>query len=127
MPSSFSDCCRPWLARLLNDRSFRPPMSVTRPTLIFLPEGADDEEDDVDEPPDDEDLLSLLEPHAAAKSRRAAMAIATISRREERADTSVTPSQRWFGIGTVVRTPGRGASLSRRPAVPQRSEHVIGR
>src|SRR3954451_24065988 len=44
MPSCFTAFCRPWLASWLNDRSFRPPMSVTRPTLIFLPCGALDAE-----------------------------------------------------------------------------------
>src|SRR6478609_4902996 len=37
MPRSFSALCRPTYARWLNERSFRPPMSVTRPTLIGLP------------------------------------------------------------------------------------------
>src|SRR4051812_10559252 len=39
MPSSFSARCSPWFASWLNPRSLRPPMSVTRPTLIFFPAG----------------------------------------------------------------------------------------
>src|SRR3954451_20761142 len=37
MPSSFWARCSPTYARWLNERSFKPPMSVTSPTLIFLP------------------------------------------------------------------------------------------
>src|SRR6476660_5387276 len=37
MPRSFSAFCSPTYARWLNERSFRPPMSVTSPTLIGLP------------------------------------------------------------------------------------------
>src|SRR4051794_14057748 len=71
-------------------------MSVTRPTLIdFFDEAAV-----VDEPLDDDDFLSsLLEPQAAAKRSMAAMAIATIARRDERAGTSWTPSRRWIVSG----------------------------
>src|SRR3954466_16250803 len=39
MPRSFSACSRPALASWLKERSFRPPMSVTSPTLIFLAAG----------------------------------------------------------------------------------------
>src|SRR3954447_669190 len=37
MPSSLIARCRPTYARWLNERSLRPPMSVTRPTLMGLP------------------------------------------------------------------------------------------
>src|SRR4030081_3240659 len=37
MPSSRCALRRPTYERWLKPRSFRPPMSVTRPTLIFLP------------------------------------------------------------------------------------------
>src|SRR4051794_34112936 len=37
MPRSLLAFSRPWLASWLNERSLRPPMSVTRPTLSFLP------------------------------------------------------------------------------------------
>src|SRR3954471_5839024 len=37
MPSLLSALVRPTSARWLNERSLRPPMSVTSPTLIFLP------------------------------------------------------------------------------------------
>src|SRR4051812_35728450 len=43
-PSCVWASSRPLLARKLNERSLRPPMSVTRPTLIFLPCGALDAE-----------------------------------------------------------------------------------
>ena len=42
-PSSDLARSRPSLASWLNERSLRPPMSVTRPTLIFLPSGVDSE------------------------------------------------------------------------------------
>src|SRR4051812_12367120 len=61
MPSCLTAFCRPWLASWLNERSLRPPMSVTRPTLIFLPCGALDAELLLEPPP----LLSSLLPHAA--------------------------------------------------------------
>src|SRR3954464_14990639 len=44
MPSCACASSRPLLARKLNERSLRPPMSVTRPTLVFLPCGALDAE-----------------------------------------------------------------------------------
>src|SRR5262245_24590898 len=58
-------CCfaswRPLFARKLNERSLRPPMSVTSPTLICLPDDAA-----VDEPLVLDVLLPLsLLPHAA--------------------------------------------------------------
>src|ERR1700750_15873 len=62
MPSWLLASCRPLFARKLNERSLRPPMSVTSPTLICLPDEAVD-----DEPlllPLVELPLSLL-PHAA--------------------------------------------------------------
>src|SRR3954447_17537642 len=37
MPSSLIARCRPTYARWLNERPLRPPMSVTRPTLMGLP------------------------------------------------------------------------------------------
>src|ERR1044072_6373552 len=43
MPSSDLARSRPSLASGLNERSLRPPMSVTRPTLIFLAPGVDSE------------------------------------------------------------------------------------
>src|SRR5687768_11331029 len=39
-PSCSSARLRPWFARKLKERSSRPPMSVTRPTLIAGPAGA---------------------------------------------------------------------------------------
>src|SRR5919205_3305673 len=63
IPSCFSASCRPLLARKLNERSFRPPMSVTRPTLIFLaPDDALEDDELLLEPPPP---LSLLPPQAA--------------------------------------------------------------
>src|SRR4029453_6489361 len=44
MPSWLLASSRPLLARALNERSLRPPMSVTRPTLIFLAGAAVDVE-----------------------------------------------------------------------------------
>src|SRR3954453_15230174 len=39
MPSELFASSRPLFANALNERSLRPPMSVTSPTLIFLPAG----------------------------------------------------------------------------------------
>src|SRR3954452_3288671 len=67
---------RPLLARKLNERSLRPPMSVTRPTLSFEPLDAADDELLLELPPP----LSSLPPHAATPraptARLRAMAIA---------------------------------------------------
>src|SRR6478672_321472 len=80
-PSWLFASSRPLLARALNERSLRPPMSVTRPTLIFLPAGLAAVEDD------DELLLdvSLELPQAATPNAVTdmvrAMAIALRERR----------------------------------------------
>src|ERR1700748_2154340 len=70
MPRSFSAFCRPTYARWLNERSFRPPMSVTRPTLIALPLLA--VVDDPELEPDVEVELSELDPQAATPIASAA-------------------------------------------------------
>src|SRR6266545_3148591 len=51
MPSSRSARCRPTKDRWLKPRSLRPPMSVTRPTLIVFPPGAVVPEDFFPPPP----------------------------------------------------------------------------
>src|SRR6478609_4389987 len=82
MPSWLLASSRPLLARALNEWSLRPPMSVTRPTRIFLPAGLAAVEDD----DEDELLLELLElpqaatPNAVTDMVRA-MAIALRERR----------------------------------------------
>src|SRR3954464_8697035 len=75
MPSSFSARCRPTKARWLNERSLRPPMSVTSPTLMGLPlAGAE---------PDVElelVLLLSLEPHQGTASASAAHPPSAVAR-----------------------------------------------
>src|SRR4051812_47444422 len=92
MPSEDFADSRPWLASELNERSLRPPMSVTRPTLIALPAGAAA----VEVVPAAADVLVLLsssEPQPAAVMRMPAMPIAAMARRVERARTCErTPS-----------------------------------
>src|SRR4051794_38334478 len=68
MPSSFWARCSPTYARWLNERSFRPPMSVTSPTLIGLPLLAVV----LAPPPEVEVELLSLEPQAATPSASAA-------------------------------------------------------
>src|SRR5439155_24669773 len=76
MPSSCSARCRPTYARWLNERSFRPPMSVTSPTLMGLPlAGAELDVLEVEL-----DVLSLLEPQAATPSASAAHPASAIAR-----------------------------------------------
>src|SRR5688500_14697185 len=67
----------PLLARALNERSFMPPMSVTRRTRIFLPAGASV---DVVEPlpPAAESDEESSSPHAAAVNTSPARPIARI-------------------------------------------------
>src|SRR4051794_32729945 len=94
MPSVDWAVSRPWLASELNERSFRPPMSVTRPTLIFLPAGAA-AVDVVPEAAAPDDVVELLssEPQPAAAMRMPVMPIAAMTRRVERARTCErTPS-----------------------------------
>src|ERR1700712_5449378 len=105
MPSVDLAVSRPWLASELNERSFRPPMSVTRPTLIFLPAGAaavevvpEAEAPAVEvvreaEAPDVEVELLSSEPQPAAAMRMPAAPMAAMARRVERARTCErTPS-----------------------------------
>src|SRR6188472_1111460 len=77
-PSSDFARFRPLYAASLNERSLRPPMSVTRPILTFLaPESLlaalDDDDDDEDEPP-------LSSPPQAASPRHSATRAATSGR-----------------------------------------------
>src|SRR3954452_17334776 len=70
---------RPFYAASLNERSFRPPMSVTNPILTFLaPESPlaaldDDDDEDEDEPP-------LSSPPQAASPRHSASRTAASGR-----------------------------------------------
>src|SRR3954453_22069785 len=72
MPSCFSASSRPLFASALNERSLRPPMSVTSPTFraFFELLELDAEPEELDEP---EPELSL-EPHAATTSESPASA-----------------------------------------------------
>src|SRR6476620_8185782 len=115
-PSLLLASSRPLLARALNERSLRPPMSVTRPTLIFLPVEADDVEDD------DELLLDLsLElPHAATPNAVTDMVRAmVIALRERRCTDPPSGGPRGVGLpGAQPRGPiyRRAPSSSVRPA-----------
>src|SRR3954453_12661877 len=126
MPSCCWACVRPWLASWLNDRSLRPPMSVTRPTLIFFWAGVDDAEP---EPPDE--LLLSLEPQPAATSPQRQRVRAT-SRCTVRRAGIVVLLESWMGaaggggslIGRPVdrlRDPGEDAPLE--PIVGERALH----
>src|SRR5436190_2910324 len=86
MPSSFSARVRPSLASWLNERSLRPPMSVTRPTLIFLAAGVDD--DDALDPPDE---LESSPPQPATSVARPS--VRTTSRCTARRDGTSFPSK----------------------------------
>src|SRR4051812_1317299 len=83
MPSCDWASLRPLLASALNERSFSPPMSVTRPTLIFLAGAAAVE---VEPPPPPLVLVLLLSlPHAAtAKLPMARVRAIRIARNELR-------------------------------------------
>src|SRR4051794_41503555 len=80
MPSELLASSRPLLANALNERSLRPPMSVTSPTLIFLPAGL--AAVDVEAAPalSDVVLSSLLPQAATAKLPMARMRAIGIAR-----------------------------------------------
>src|SRR3954449_4442361 len=104
-PSWLRASVRPLLARELNERSFRPPMSVTSPTRIFLPAGLADEEDEV--LLEDFELLESSEPQPAATSAVAAKPSAATRLREM--DHVSKPS---FGSGVPASRAGGGPPRS---------------
>src|SRR4029078_1442058 len=74
VPSCASALSSPLLARKLNERSFRPPMSVTRPALIDLPSVVEV----LPLPPP----LSSSSPHAATPSASAARSASRRKRKD---------------------------------------------
>src|SRR5437763_151691 len=74
MPSWLFASCTPSLARALNERSFRPPTSDTRPTLSFLPLAAAGVDDAHDEP-----LAQLLRELPQAATPKAELDVGHVS------------------------------------------------
>src|SRR3954452_11430824 len=94
MPSRLSASLSPWKASWLNERSSRPPMSVTRPTLSAFSE--DPEEELPPSAEDDEELEPQPATRPAATHSRASRTA------KERGRTAGAP---WLkgGAGLAVR------------------------
>src|SRR6476620_2131869 len=119
MPSELLASSRPLLASALNERSLRPPMSVTRPTLIFLAAGAAGV--DVEPAPALLDVvLSLLLPQAAtAKLPMARMRAIGIARYGLRCTAPPCNASR----SRCPQAPANGGNLQRRGASVDQSGH----
>src|SRR4051794_34215560 len=111
MPSSDLARSKPWLASWLNERSLRPPMSVTSPTLIFLASGVDCE---LELPPEDDDSSS---PHPTA-TRPQRQSVNMTSRCTARRVGTSFPPRKVMGPAKKRRqptwAPGRSRDLRRR-------------
>src|SRR3954454_12930358 len=122
MPSELLASSRPLLANALNERSLRPPMSVTSPTLIFLPAGL--AAVDVEAAPAllDVVLLSLLPQAATAKLPMARMRAIGIARYGLRCTAPPCNSSR----SRHPQAPANGGNLQRPGAsVAQPGQKVV--
>src|SRR5215218_7128390 len=116
MPSSDLARSKPSLASWLNERSLRPPMSVTRPTLIFFSSLDDDCELPLDELED-----SSSEPHPTA-TRPQRQSVKITNRCTARRDGTSLPSKECDGSCEKRRQPTGAACRS--PDLRRREENV---
>src|SRR5690242_20467268 len=103
MPSSFLAFCKPWFASELKPLSLRPPVSVTRPTLIVFAE----------EPPP----VLLVPPQAASTGSSSIRQVASATRRMRVRDMQ-SPSP-----PSVIDTRA-GCSRQRRTSLPPARERA---
>src|SRR5215208_5091093 len=119
-PSSLTARCRPSFASWLKPRSFRPPMSVTTPTLIFLPAACVEV---VEPPPAAESDAESSSPHAAIANTSPARPIARIDLDIPFLNTAAPPSAAESRSGLNGR-PCRRGNLQASQEV--RLERVVG-